>query len=199
MEEAKTFNKGDFVKYSTYNSTIGNKITFGIFEGVDLAPEYQYTKKFSLVAYYDSYKYCSNLNNDAGWGYAPSLDVATKGKPCEKTIDTLVENSWWSLCTPLEKKEAIEVLTRYGYEWNEELLALVDMNTGEIVHKIITPKIEYNGETIKPICDEYKNKLKKSIVNKAKPSYSGANYSGNPRYGCYGYNGYGEYDEDNWD
>ena len=199
MEEAKTFNKGDFVKYSTYNSTIGNKITFGIFEGVDLAPEYQYTKKFSLVAYYDSYKYCSNLNNDAGWGYAPSLDVAAKGKPCEKTIDTLVENSWWSLCTPLEKKEAIEVLARYGYEWNEELLALVDMNTGEIVHKIITPKIEYNGETIKPICDEYKNKLKKSIVNKAKPSYSGANYSGNPRYGCYGYNGYGEYDEDNWD
>ena len=197
MEEAKTFNKGDFVKYSTYNSTIGNKITFGIFEGVDLAPEYQYTKKFSLVAYYDSYKYCSNLNNDAGWGYAPSLDVATKGKPCEKTIDTLVENSWWSLCTPLEKREAIEVLARYGYEWNEELLALVDMNTGEIVHKIITPKIEYNGETIKPICDEYKNKLKKSIINKAKPSYSGANYSGNPRYGCYGYNGYGEYDEDN--
>lgn len=199
MEEAKTFNKGDFVKYSTYNSTIGNKITFGIFEGVDLAPEYQYTKKFSLVAYYDSYKYCSNLNNDAGWGYAPSLDVATKGKPCEKTIDTLVENSWWSLCTPLEKREAIEILARYGYEWNEELLALVDMSTGEIVHKIITPKIEYNGETIKPICDEYKNKLKKSIVNKAKPSYSGANYSGNPRYGCYGYNGYGEYDEDNWD
>lgn len=199
MEEVKTFNKGDFVKYSTYNSTIGNKITFGIFEGVDLAPEYQYTKKFSLVAYYDSYKYCSNLNNDAGWGYAPSLDVATKGKPCEKTIDTLVENSWWSLCTPLEKKEAIEVLAKYGYEWNEELLALVDMNTGEIVHKIITPKIEYNGETIKPICDEYKNKLKKSIVNKTKPSYSGANYSGNPRYGCYGYNGYGEYDEDNWD
>ena len=200
MEETKkAFNKGDFIKYSTYNGATENKTTFGIFEGVDLAPEYQYTKKFSLAAYYDSYKYCSNLDNGAGWGYAPSLDVATKDKPCEKTIDTLVEDSWWSLCTPLEKKEAIEILASYGYEWNEELLALVDMNTGEIVHKIIIPKIEYNGETIKPICEEYKSKLKKSIIGKAKPSYSGTNYRGNPQYGCYGYNGYNPYDEENWD
>ena len=51
MEETKkAFNKGDFIKYSTYNSATENKTTFGIFEGVDLAPEYQYTKKFSLAA-----------------------------------------------------------------------------------------------------------------------------------------------------
>ena len=65
------------------------------------------------------------------------------------------------------------------------------MNTGEIVHKIIIPKIEYNGETIKPICEEYKSKLKKSIIDKAKP-----NYRVNPQYG---YNGYDPYDEENWD
>jgi len=198
MAEKKTFNKGDFVKYSTYNGATDNKVTFGIFEGVDLAPEYQYTKKFSLAAYYDSYKYCSNLDNGVGWGYAPSLDVATKEKPCEKTIDTLEEDSWWSLCTPIEKKNAIEILASYGYEWNEELLALVDTNTGEIVHKIIIPKIEYNGETIKPICKEYKSKLKKSIIDKSKPTYGGG-YHGNPQYGCYGYNGYDPYDEENWD
>ena len=196
MAEKKTFNKGDFVKYTTYTSD--NRVTFGIFEGVDLAPEYQYTKKFSLAAYYDSYKYCSNLDNGVGWGYAPSLDVATKEKPCEKTIDTLEEDSWWSLCTPLEKKNAIEILASYGYEWNEELLALVDTSTGEIVHKIIIPKIEYNGETIKPICQEYKSKLKKSIIDKSKPTYSGG-YRGNPQYGNYGYNGYDPYDEENWD
>jgi hypothetical protein len=191
MAEKKTFNKGDFVKYSSYNSATDNKVTFGIFEGVDLAPEYQYTKKFSLAAYYDSYKYCSNLDNGIGWGYAPSLDVATKEKPCEKTIDTLEEDSWWSLCTPIEKKNAIEILASYGYEWDEELLALVDTNTGEIVHKIIIPKIEYNGETIKPICKEYKSKLKKSIIDKSKPTYHG-----NTQYGCYGYD---PYDEENWD
>ena len=45
MEETKkAFNKGDFIKYSTYNGATENKTTFGIFEGVDLAPDYQYTK-----------------------------------------------------------------------------------------------------------------------------------------------------------
>ena len=97
----KVFNKGDFLKYSTYNGAAEGRVAFGIFEGVDLAPEYQYTKKFSLAAFYDSYKYCSNLNNGVGWGYGPSLEVATKDKPCEKTIDTLVEDSWWTVCTPL--------------------------------------------------------------------------------------------------
>ena len=42
MEKTKkAFNKGDFIKYSTYNGATENKTTFGIFEGVDLAPEYQ--------------------------------------------------------------------------------------------------------------------------------------------------------------
>ena len=50
MEETKkAFNKGDFIKYTTYNSTTENKTTFGIFEGIDLAPEYQYTKKFTII------------------------------------------------------------------------------------------------------------------------------------------------------
>lgn len=194
MESKKIFNKGDFIKYRSYNDD-DKKVTFGIFEGVDLAPEYQYTKKFSLAAYYDSYKYCRNLNNGTGCGYGPELDIATKEKQCQKTIDTLMEDSWWTLCTPIEKKNAIEILACYGYEWNEEQLALVDINTREIVHKIIIPKIEYNGETIKPICEEYKNKLKMAV----KHPHSSTNYRYSPQYSYYGYNGCDPYDEDNWD
>ena len=194
--EKQTFNKGDFIKYTAYNGSNGS-VTFGIFEGVDLAPEYQYTKKYSLAAYYDSHKYCSNLNNGVGWGYQPVLDVATHDKPCEKTIDTLCEDSWWTLCTPLEKKNAIEILAGFGFEWNEELMAIVDINTGEIVHKIIIPKIEYHGDTIKPICKDFKHKLKKAVINKNKPSYSNASYRNG--YGAYGYQGEDMHNEEYWD
>lgn len=181
MDEKRAFNKGDFIKYKSYGPE--GKVTFGIFEGVDLAPEFQYTKKLSLVAYYDSHKYSSNLNNGVGWGYAPCLEVATNGKECEKTVDTLVEDNWWSLCTPLEKRNAIEILSSYGYQWDEELLSLVDIDTGEIIHKIIVPKIEYNGETIKPICQTYKEKLKHAAISQAKQIYS--NSYQQPFYHCY--------------
>ena len=184
--EKKVFEKGDFIKYHTYCSATENKVTFGIFEGVDLAPEYQYAKKYSLVVYYDSHKYYSDLNSGGGWGYKPSLEVSKDGKYCEKTAETLVENEWWSVCTPAEKKEAIEKLAEYDYEWDEENLSLIDTKTGEIVHKIIIPKIEYNGETIKPICKDFKNKLKNSIISKPQASYGG---------GChYPYN-----NDENWD
>lgn len=184
----QVFNKGDFVKYEAYSN--GDKMTFGIFEGVDLTPDYQYTKKYSLVLYYDSKKYCSNLDNGVGWGYAPSLDIARDGKECEKSIDTLQEDNWWKLCTPHEKEEAIEVLARYGYEWNEELLALVDTSSGEVVHKIIVPKIEYNGEAIKPICEEFKYKLKETVLSKNKTTAASSP--------MYGYRN-GDYCDECWD
>lgn len=196
MEETnKTFNKGDFIKYTVYNGSTVNKVTFGIFEGIDLAPEFQYTKKYSLAAYYDSWKYSSNINNGAGWGYAPFLEIAMDDKPCEKTIDTLKEDSWWKLCTQEEKQNAIAILAAYGYEWNEELLAIVDTNTGEIVHKIIVPKLEYNGEIIKPICKEFKNKLRSSLVKKTNVAAATPCYRGNPyAHSCDPY-----YDDENWD
>jgi hypothetical protein len=191
--EKKIFNKGDFIKYSTYNSTNDNtKFAFGIFEGVDLAPEYQYTKKLSLAAYYDSWKYCSNLNNGDGWGYQPFLEVASQNKPCEKTIDTICEDSWWTVCTPLEKKRALEILASYGIDWDDEEMTLTNVETGEILHRIIVPKIEYNGDVIKPICDELKTKLKTAVLSKNKASYSPSYHN---QYNAYGYNGY--YDE--WD
>ena len=191
MEEKKIFNKGDFIKYNAYNSSNdNNRFAFGIFEGVDLAPEYQYTKKLSLAAYYDSWKYCNNLNNEVGWGHQPVLEVASQNKPCEKTIDTICEDSWWTVCTPLEKKHALEILATYGIDWNEEEMTLTNVETGEILHRIIVPKLEYNGDVIKPICDELKTKLKTAVLSKNKTSYSSSYPS---QYNAYGYNGY--YDE----
>jgi len=191
--EKKIFNKGDFIKYSTYNSANDStKFAFGIFEGVDLAPEYQYTKKLSLAAYYDSWKYCNNLDNGVGWGYQPVLEVASQNKPCEKTIDTICEDSWWTVCTPLEKKRALEILAKYGIDWNEEEMTLTNVETGEILHRIIVPKLEYNGDVIKPICNELKTKLKTAVLSKNKTSYS-SSYPN--RHNAYGYNGYDEWED----
>ena len=189
MMEKRIFEKGDFIKYTTYNSD--NKFRFGIFEGIDLEPTYQYTKKYSLAAFYDSYKYCSHMDNAVGWGYQPFFEVATNEKNCERTIDTDKEDSWWTICTDEEKEQALQILKDYGYEWNEELLAIVDIETGEIVHKIITPKLEYNGEEIKPINNELKDKLKKSVLSKNKATnytYPNSNYAYGYHNGCYPYN-----------
>jgi hypothetical protein len=189
--EKKIFNKGDFIKYSAYSSTNdGTKFAFGIFEGVDLAPEFQYTKKLSLAAFYDSWKYCSNLDNGVGWGYQPVLEIASQNKPCEKTIDTICEDSWWTVCTPLEKKRALEILAKYDVDWNEEEMTLTNVKTGEILHRIIIPKLEYNGDVIKPICHELKTKLKTAVLSKNKTSCSSSYPS---QYNPYGYNGYDEY------
>jgi hypothetical protein len=181
------------VKYSAYSSETNAKTTFGIFEGVNLTPEYEYSKKLTLAAYYDSYKYCNHVDNNIGWGYAPVLEVATKDKPCEKTVDTYVEDKWWSLCTKEEKEKAIEILEKqYNIKWDEENMALIDMKSGEILHKIITPKLEYLGDTIKPICSTLKSKLKKFVVSKNKNNYSTGGYPCYNNAYCHGM--YDDYD-----
>jgi hypothetical protein len=145
-----------------------------------------------LAAYYDSWKYCSHLDNGVGWGYQPVLEVASQNKPCEKTIDTICEDSWWTVCTPLEKKRALEILAKYDIDWDEEEMTLTNVETGEILHRIIVPKIEYNGDVIKPICDELKSKLKIAVLSKNKTSYSSSYPS---QYNAYGYNGSDEWDD----
>lgn len=181
--EKQTFNKGDFLKYTSYSATGADVFRFGIFEGIDLEPSYQYTKKYSLAVFYDGRKYCQEKDG-SGWDYRAVLEVTKNGKYCEKTIDTLCEDTWWAICTPEEKERAIRILALYGYEWNEELMSLIDTNTGEVVHKIIVPKLEYKGDTIKPIREDLKNKLKHSVISKN-------TYTASPYY----HNRYGEYDE----
>lgn len=186
----RKFEKGDFLKYENKPSS------FAIFEGVDLMPSYQYTKKLSVAAFYDPSKYCEN-ENGIGWSSRPVLEVAKNGKPCEKTLDTYEEDYFWKICTEAEKQDAIEKLLEYGYIWNQDLLALVDVETGEVVHKIIIPKLEYNGDVIKPMCEEHKELLKDFVISKNTYSYNGGYNNG---YGS-GHNGYcahGAYEE-YWD
>ena len=76
-------------------------------------------------------------------------------------------------------------------------LELVDVETGEVVHKIIIPKLEYNGDVIKPMCEEHKELLKDFVMSKNTYFY---NRGYNNGYGS-GYNGYdphGAYEE-YWD
>lgn len=187
----KQFNKGDFIKYKSYANN--EYVAFGIFEGVDMEPEYQYAKKYSLVLYYDSHKYCSQMDNEKGWGYQEVLDVGTKQKKCEKTVDTLEENAYWSLCTPSEKENALHILAQYGYEWDEESFSLIDAETREVVHQIIMPKLEYNGDMIKPICNDLRDKLKQSVISKGKTTHTNNGYYYNNEYGRY------PYEQEYWD
>jgi hypothetical protein len=184
--EKNIFNKGDFVKYVTYSTS--KEFKFGIFEGVELPTSNEYSKKYSLALFYDSNKYFSNLDNGVGWGYQPFLDIASKDKPCDKQIDTLEEDSWWKVCSDEEKEAALRILEDYGYAWNEETMEVIDLKTGEIVHKIIVPKIEYNGEIIKPIEENLKDKLKQATLAQNSQKTTSSYYSGNYSYGYQGYN-----------
>jgi len=177
MEGKRKFERGDFLKYENKPGS------FAIFEGVDLMPTYQYTKKLSVVAFFDPSKYCEG-ENGCGWGSRPFLEIARDNKPCEKTVDTFEEDYFWKVCTPNEKEMALATLEEYGYEWDEEKLALIDKFTNKIIHKIIVPKLEYDGTIIKPMSQNHKKCLKDYITTKN--SYS---------YGSYGYQQYGYYDD----
>ena len=182
MAEARFFQKGDFIKYDY------KKESFGIFEGVDLEPSYQYTKKLSLACFYDPLKYAENTDGIGGWSSRPVLEVAKVNKPCDKTIDTVKEDSWWKLCNEEEKEQALKRLAYYGYEWDEKNLQIINAETKQVIYKIISPKLEYNDEEIKPITEESKTLLKQAVISKN--SYS-RSYGGGGYYqgGYYG-NGY---------
>ena len=129
-------------------------------------------KKMTLVCAYDPEKY---MQTEMGYDHVPYLDVSTKKHRCADTIDTEKEDFWIKLCTPSEKEEAINVLKEYGYVWDEENLAMVDILTGEIVKRIIIPDNKYYGEIIKPITETSKNILKQFCLSKSKPVYT-SNY-----------------------
>lgn len=177
MEGKRKFEKGDFLKYDNKPGS------FAIFEGIDLMPTYQYTKKYSVVVFFDPSKYCEN-ENGCGWGTRPYLEVVKPNKPCEKTLDTLEEDYFWKVCTPREKEMALATLEEYGYEWDEENLELIEQTSGKVVYKIIVPKLEYNGDIIKPISKGNKKQLKNYVLSKNTYSY-GNNYNCGYRQGGY--------------
>jgi hypothetical protein len=187
--EKRFFKQGDFV---TYDNKPGS---FVIFEGIDNSTSNY--KKLSVIVNYDPSKY--RQHDDGTYRSSPFLEVATKNTRCEKTLDEDKETYWVRLCTPTEKAKALKTLEEYGYVWNEELLAIVDKNTGEIIRKVVAPKVEYHGEIIRPITKKFKKLLRMFCIETNKKKYSYQN-SGYP-YGRYpawdGYDdeyGYGYYD-----
>lgn len=186
----RNFEKGDFIKYTNKPES------FGIFEGIDLDPSMKYAKKWSMVLYFDPSKYCQK--ESGGWGSVPVLELPKDGKPCPKTIDTLKEDYSWKICSPEEKRNCIEKLAEYGLEWDEENMTLVDTETGEIIHKVFVPKIEYNGEVVKPMQEQFKEMIKKYVINENKPTYTTYNSNLGHHTPYYGRR-YDDYDEYGWD
>lgn len=175
-EVKRPFKVGDFIKRNNKQGC------FMIYEGNNIS-DTSY-KRLTCLCEYDPEKY---MMTDAGYAHVPHLDIGTATKRCATTIDTEKEDYWITLCTEEEKRRAERVLLKYNLEWDEENLALVDIETGEIVKKIVTPDNNYYGQIIKPISETFKAMLKKFCISKNKPSYS-------PQYGCgmgeYGWDGY---------
>lgn len=155
------FQKGDFLKKDN------KKGSFMIYEGNDMSEGY--SKKYTLVCYYDPEKY---MMTTMGYHQVPHLEIATKTKRCEETIDTTREDFWIKKCNDKEKAEAIKVLEDYGYCWDDENMLLIDTSTGEVIKKITLPDNTYYGQIIKPITEAFKAMLKRFCIQANKPAYS---------------------------
>ena len=173
--EYGNFEKGDFLTW------VNKPGCFGIYEGKNLNDSTTYAKRMTLIVFFDPSKYTET--ND-GYKNVPFLDVSKGAHVCEKTVDTEKEDYWWHKANEQQKIDAINTLAEWGYYWDEEELALVEIATGEIIKRIIIPKIEYNGEIVKPIRQSFKDKLVDFVKLKNKPTTT-TNY-GSPSYPYYG-------------
>lgn len=191
MEEIKKiFERGDFVRY------INKPNSFGIYEGIDLDPSMKYTKKYSLVLFFDPSKYGQH-GDGGGWSSKPVMELPSDDKPCPKTIDTDKEDYSWRLCRPTEIEDAIKKMAEFNLEWDKETMSLIDTETGEIIHKVVVPKLEYKGNIIKPICEKFKKIIKKYVIKENKPNYGYGGYNGYAGHSPY-YSQY-DYEQEYWD
>jgi hypothetical protein len=156
----KKFKRGDFLRKDN------KKGSFMIYEGNNLS-DTSY-KRMTVICYYDPEAF---QMGPIGYEPKPKLEVATKLHPCSITVDTEEEDFWVKVCSPAEKQAAIDVLKKHGLFWNEETLELVDIESGEIVRKVIIPDNKYYGEIIRPISKKFKELIKKWVINKLRPSY----------------------------
>ena len=184
VSNSNKFKPGDFVTFSN------KKGAFAIYEGVDISTSSY--KKLTVILAYDPSKY---TQTEEGYKMIPTMETSTKHATCEKTLDTDESCYWTRKCTAEEIEEALEVMRNYGYLWDEENLAVVAIDSGDIITKVCLPKVEYKGQIIKPMTEKFKKLLRLFCLEKNKKvTYSYPdNYS---RYwdmygeGCY---------EDYWD
>lgn len=183
------FEKGMFLTKSY------NKGNFIIFEGLDISTSY--SKKYSILAMYDPHKYCRKDETSYDYEYKEYIETATSEKRCSETLSDDKETSWIRKCTDEEKNEAINKLHEFGYDWSDELMSLIDMETGEIIRKIPIVLNEYNGEIIHPLTRNKKNLLYDYVeaTNNPQSKYPHSPYY-SKRYNNY-YNDYG-YDYDDY-
>lgn len=182
QNSSNKFKPGDFITFSNKSGA------FAIYEGVDISTTTY--KKLTAILTYDPAKYTQTTE---GYKMIPFMETSTKTKCCEKTIDTDESCYWTRKCTDEEVEEAIEVMRKYGYLWDEENLAVVAMDSGDIITQVRLPKLEYKGQIIKPMTDKFKKLLRLFCLDKNKKveySYPYSRYWGMD--GEYGY-------EDYWD
>lgn len=168
-EIKRKFERGDFLTKKN------KKGSFMIYEGNNLSDSTY--KKMSLICMYDPEKY---VMGQVGYEQKPHLEVGEKNKPCSETIDTEEEDFWIEICSDAQKEEAMNILAKYGFYWNADTLELINIETGEIVRKVVIPDNKYYGQVIHPIGNDIKNILKKYCLNKNKTI-------------SYGYDGYNDY------
>ncbi len=160
-EIKRRFERGDFLTKKN------KKGSFMIYEGNNLSESTTY-KRMTLVCNYDPEKY---VMGDIGYEQRPHLELGSRNKPCVDTIDTEMEDYWISICTDEQKEEAIRILAEYGLFWNEETFELVDIETGELIRKIVIPDNKYYGQVIKTSSERFKELDKKYCRKKLEPTY----------------------------
>ena len=161
------FKKGDFIKLnSTPNS-------FFIYEGIE-TELYQNSmyKRYSVIVFYDPEKY---VKVEDKWETVPNLVVAKPSQPLDRRIESDEEGSVYSKLSEEEKREALKILDKWGYKWNEETLTISKKDDTESV-QIYIPKITYEGEEVRPISEDNKKLLHKvcneKSIKKPETTYS---------------------------
>lgn len=167
MEDKKVFEKGEFIRKKSKPGS------FMIFDGDNISQTAY--KRLTLVCSYEPERYSVG---SCGYAPKPFFSVACNGVPCEDTVDTDVEDFWIIRLTEGEKNKALKVISSYGYEWDEKNLAMIRINDGKVVKKIVVPDNKYHNEVIKPISLEFKALLKKSCTKTKKKSYETSPYYG---------------------
>lgn len=157
MSTDKKFKPGDFITFSN------KKDSFAIYEGNDVSTSTY--KKLTTLLSYDPSKY---TQTEEGYIMIPNMDVSTKSKRCERTVETDEDTYWTRKCTAEEIEAALGIMREYGYLWDEKNLAVVAVGSGEVITKVYIPKIEYNGQILKPMTEKFKKLLKLFCLEKNK-------------------------------
>jgi len=161
MEEKRDFNKGDFIAKTNKQGW------FAIYEGCEIRNSY-YLKKYTLICAYDPSAY--GKQDDGTYGSYQKFVYATSAHPCDETVDENKESYFYRLATEDEIEAAKKILEEQGFYWNPVEYTLTDLNSGEVVKKIVGPKTKYSGNVIKPTRGVLEAMHKKAMESVAKPS-----------------------------